>query len=76
MLKYGFLNYEWLSSYCDPNIDSILSDLVVPNLYGLDINNDLVLDPQAIDDLDSVEEYLKYNEDIQDIDPIIPNIGK
>lgn len=50
-------------------------DQVVPNLYGLGINNHPIPDPEAIDDTD-LKEYLKCNKNILDADPINPDMGE
>lgn len=44
-------------------------------MYGLNINDNPIIDTQATGDTDPVEEYLKYKEDIQDVDPINPAMG-
>lgn len=61
LLNNGILNHRWLPSHHDPETDS---DQLIPNLHGLNNNEDSILDPQAIADLDPVEEYLKCNENI------------
>lgn len=56
--KNGLLNHEWLSLHHDLEIDLILLDQVILNLFGLNINNNLIIDPQATNNPNSVEEYL------------------
>lgn len=72
LLKDGILNHRWLSLHCELDTSLIISDQVVPNPYGLDINDNPVLDSQAIDNPDPLEKYVKYNEDIWKVDPINP----
>lgn len=61
LLNNGLLNHRWLLSHHDPDTDLYQ---VVSNLYGLNINGNSILDPQAMKDPNLVEEYLKCNEDI------------
>lgn len=63
MVKYSLVNYKGLSSYRDLD-NEILLDQVVPNFHGFEINEHKVLDPQDIDDFDTIKKYLKVNEDI------------
>lgn len=44
LLKDNLLNQKWSSSYHVLDTESIHSDKVVQNLYGLNINNDPILD--------------------------------
>lgn len=70
--KWSFSNNQ-LSldrSSPDPSTDFITIDQVVSNLNDSDIYDNPLTNTQAVGDPDPIEEYLKYNKDIQSTDPI------
>lgn len=73
LLNDSLLNPKWFPPHRDPDTDS---DQIVPNLYGLNINDNVVPNPQATTILDIVEESLKFNEQIQYDDPISPTLSE